>query len=86
MNLDRKLVGLLRRMKVVPEKVRQRRSSGPGAHLSKGLGQSMDFSEYRPYQPGDDLRAEVRRRVGHRVALGNDAVRRGRDVVDALRS
>ena len=57
MNLDRKLVGLLRRMKVVPEKVRQRRSSGPGAHLSKGLGQSMDFSEYRPYQPGDDLRA-----------------------------
>lgn len=44
-------------MKVVPEKVRQRRSSGPGAHLSKGLGQSMDFSEYRPYQPGDDLRA-----------------------------
>jgi uncharacterized protein (DUF58 family) len=55
--LDRKLVGLLRRMKVVPEKVRQRRSSGPGSHLSKGLGQSMDFSEYRPYQPGDDLRA-----------------------------
>jgi uncharacterized protein (DUF58 family) len=57
MLLDRKLVGLLRRMKVVPEKVRQRRSSGPGSHLSKGLGQSMDFSEYRPYQPGDDLRA-----------------------------
>lgn len=44
-------------MKLVPEKVRQRRSSGPGAHLSKGLGQSMDFSEFRPYQPGDDLRA-----------------------------
>lgn len=44
-------------MKVVPEKVRQRRSTGPGAHLSKGLGQSMDFSEYRPYQAGDDLRA-----------------------------
>lgn len=44
-------------MTIVPEKVRQRRSSGPGAHLSKGLGQSMDFSEYRPYQPGDDLRA-----------------------------
>lgn len=56
-SLDPKLVGLLRRMKIVPEKVRQRRSSGPGAHLSKGLGQSMDFSEYRPYQPGDDLRA-----------------------------
>ncbi len=25
--------------------------------MSKGLGQSLDFSEYRPYQPGDDLRA-----------------------------
>lgn len=55
--LDAKLVSLLRKMKVVPEKLRQRRSSGPGSHLSKGLGQSMDFSEYRPYQPGDDLRA-----------------------------
>lgn len=55
--LDSKLVSLLRKMKVVPEKLRRRRSSGPGAHLSKGLGQSMDFSEYRPYQAGDDLRA-----------------------------
>lgn len=55
--LDPKLVALLRKLKVVPEKTRQRRSSGPGAHLSKGLGQSMDFSEFRPYQPGDDLRA-----------------------------
>lgn len=44
-------------MKLVPEKVRQSRQSGPGAHLSKGLGRSMDFSEYRPYQPGDDIRA-----------------------------
>jgi uncharacterized protein (DUF58 family) len=25
--------------------------------MSKGLGQSMDFSEFRPYQPGDDLRS-----------------------------
>lgn len=55
--LDSRLVALLRRMKLVPEKLKQRRSSGPGAHLSKGLGQSMDFSEYRPYQPGDDLRS-----------------------------
>ncbi len=55
--LDPKLVGLLRRMAMVPERQRQRRRSGPGSHLSKGLGQSMDFSEYRPYQPGDDLRA-----------------------------
>lgn len=56
-SLDTKLVSLLRKMSIVPEKLRQRRASGPGAHLSKGLGQSMDFSEYRPYQPGDDLRA-----------------------------
>ena len=55
--LDSKLVSLLRKMKVVPEKLRQRRTTGPGAHLSRGLGQSMDFSEYRPYQAGDDLRA-----------------------------
>lgn len=55
--LEPKIVSLLRRFRVVPEKLRQRRSSGPGAHMSKGLGQSLDFSEYRPYQPGDDLRS-----------------------------
>lgn len=55
--IDGKLIGLLSKLKVVPEKTRRHRSSGPGAHLSKGLGQSMDFSEFRPYQPGDDLRA-----------------------------
>lgn len=57
LQLEPKFVSLLRRFRVVPEKLRQRRSSGPGAHLSKGLGQSLDFSEYRPYQAGDDLRA-----------------------------
>lgn len=55
--LDSRFVSLLRRFRIAPEKLRQRRASGPGAHLSKGLGQSLDFSEYRPYQPGDDLRA-----------------------------
>lgn len=48
---------LLNRFRFTPERLRQRRRSGPGGHLSKGLGQSLDFSEYRPYQPGDDLRA-----------------------------
>lgn len=57
LRLEPKFVTLLRRFRVTPEKMRQRRSSGPGAHLSKGLGQSLDFSEYRPYQPGDDLRS-----------------------------
>ena len=57
LKLDPKLVALLRRFKVVPEKARQQRAGGPGAHMSKGLGQSLDFSEYRPYQAGDDLRA-----------------------------
>lgn len=57
LSLDPKFVALLSRFRVTPEKLRQRRSSGPGAHLSKGLGQSLDFSEYRPYQPGDDLRS-----------------------------
>lgn len=56
-DLDKKLVSLLKKLKVVPEKSRRHRPSGPGSHLSKGLGQSMDFSEFRPYQPGDDLRA-----------------------------
>lgn len=55
--IDGKLLSLLSKLKVVPEKTRRSRSSGPGAHLSKGLGQSMDFSEFRPYQPGDDLRS-----------------------------
>ncbi len=55
--LDPRLVSLLRRLRIAPEKLRQARVSGPGAHLSKGLGQSLDFSEYRPYQAGDDLRA-----------------------------
>jgi uncharacterized protein (DUF58 family) len=57
LSLDSRFVSLLNRFRIAPEKQRQRRSSGPGAHLSKGLGQSLDFSEYRPYQPGDDLRA-----------------------------
>lgn len=57
LKLESKLVALLRRFKVVPEKARQQRAGGPGAHMSKGLGQSLDFSEYRPYQAGDDLRA-----------------------------
>ena len=55
--LEQKLVTTLGRLKIAPEKLHQRRTSGPGAHMSKGLGQSLDFSEYRPYQPGDDLRA-----------------------------
>jgi uncharacterized protein (DUF58 family) len=57
LTLEPRFVSLLSRFRIAPEKLRQRRSSGPGAHLSKGLGQSLDFSEYRPYQPGDDLRA-----------------------------
>lgn len=57
MRLDPRFVGLLRRLRVAPEKLPQRRVSGVGAHASKGLGQSLDFSEYRPYQPGDDLRS-----------------------------
>lgn len=55
--LEPRLVTTLGRLKIAPEKLRQRRTSGPGDHMSKGLGQSLDFSEYRPYQPGDDLRA-----------------------------
>ena len=27
-----------------------------GAHQSRGTGDSMDFRDYRPYMPGDDLR------------------------------
>ena len=57
LTLEPRFVSLLGRFRIAPERLRQRRSSGPGAHLSKGLGQSLDFSEYRPYQPGDDLRA-----------------------------
>jgi len=57
LTLEPRFVSLLSRFRIAPERLRQRRSSGPGAHLSKGLGQSLDFSEYRPYQPGDDLRA-----------------------------
>ncbi len=55
--LEPTFVTTLGRLKIAPEKLRQRRVSGSGAHMSKGLGQSLDFSEYRPYQPGDDLRA-----------------------------
>lgn len=57
LTLEPRFVSLLSRFRIASERVRQRRSSGPGGHLSKGLGQSLDFSEYRPYQPGDDLRA-----------------------------
>ncbi len=57
LHLDPSFVHLLNRFRLTPERLRQRRKSGPGGHLSKGLGQSLDFSEYRPYQPGDDLRA-----------------------------
>lgn len=49
-------MSLLGRFRLAPESRRQQRTSGSGAHLSKGRGQSLDFSEYRPYQPGDDLR------------------------------
>ncbi len=55
--LEPRFVSLLGRFRIAPERLRQRRASGPGAHLSRGMGQSLDFSEYRPYQPGDDLRA-----------------------------
>lgn len=54
--LEPKFVSLLGRFRLTPEPQRQQRSSGAGVHLSKGRGQSLDFSEYRPYQPGDDLR------------------------------
>lgn len=57
LSLDPRFVNLLSRFRIASEKQRQRRTSGPGAHLSRGLGQSLDFSEYRPYQPGDDLRS-----------------------------
>lgn len=55
--LEPRFVSLLGRFRIAPERLRQRRSAGPGGHLSRGSGQSLDFSEYRPYQPGDDLRA-----------------------------
>jgi uncharacterized protein (DUF58 family) len=57
LTLEPRFVNLLSKFRIAPERLRQRRTSGAGAHLSKGLGQSLDFSEYRPYQPGDDLRA-----------------------------
>lgn len=57
MTLEPKFINLLQRFRLTPERQRQRRSSGAGAHSSQGLGQSLDFSEYRPYQPGDDLRS-----------------------------
>lgn len=56
LGLEPSLLALLSRLRFSPEAQRQHRSGGPGAHLSKGRGQSLDFSEYRPYQPGDDLR------------------------------
>ena len=40
-------------------KIRTRRSflgSRQGSHLSKRKGQGLEFSDYRPYAPGDDYR------------------------------
>ncbi|OWP64711.1 DUF58 domain-containing protein [Hymenobacter amundsenii] len=38
-----------------------------GAHLSRRKGAGMEFSQYRPYQPGDDLR-----RLDWRLAARSD--------------
>ena len=35
---------------------RSARSALPGGHLSRRHGESLEFAELRPYQPGDDLR------------------------------
>ena len=35
---------------------RSARSALPGGHLSRRHGESIEFAELRPYQPGDDLR------------------------------
>lgn len=35
---------------------RSARSALPGGHLSRRQGESIEFAELRPYQPGDDLR------------------------------
>ena len=34
-----------------------------GRHSSTRLGESLDFADYRPYQPGDDYR-----RIDHNLA------------------
>ncbi len=36
---------------------RSARSALPGGHLSRRHGESLEFAELRPYQPGDDLRS-----------------------------
>lgn len=35
---------------------RNARSALPGGHLSRRHGESLEFAELRPYEPGDDLR------------------------------
>ncbi len=50
------LLRLLGRLRFAPQVKRLQQRGGFGQHRAQGLGRSHDFREYRPYQPGDDLR------------------------------
>ncbi len=54
--MSKALARLIPRLRFTDERSPRAKKGGSGSHRSLGLGRSLDFREYRPYQPGDDLR------------------------------